>query len=103
MTEETFNGTWLEATTRRTFYLHMIDMPPVELQGLISLRYLISRINQLEASTPPPQALPLQSGIPEWGQSGAPFRTKFASIPQAKYNWSQGNTGDGKNKKILPS
>ena len=94
MTKETFNGTWLEATMRRTFYLHMLDMPPVELQGSISLPDLISRINQLEKSGPPVQALPLLPDKP-WWERGEPFRDKYPAIP-GKHSW--GRTEAGKTK-----
>lgn len=86
MTEETFNGTWLEATTRRTFYLHMIDMPPVELQGLISLQYLIARINQLEKSGLPRQAIPV-SGTNWLEGAKKRYPTRFPGFQGPKLKW----------------
>jgi len=100
---ESHSEIFIEATVRRTIVIHTADRFKIELPGIISLRNLLLAAARLEASTPPPQALPLQSGIPEWEQSGVPFRTKFPSIPKVKFNWPQGNTNDGKNKKILPS
>ena len=67
---ESHSEIFIEATVRRTIVIHTADRFKIELPGIISLRNLLLAAARLEASTPPPQALPLQSGIPEWERSG---------------------------------